>query len=88
VILDNLVAHKSAKAQKFVQSKGAWMLFPPPYSPDLNPIKMAFSKIKNHLKIAAERTFDGLINEIGDICDMFSPQKCFNYFKHAQYALT
>jgi len=69
-----------------VQDKGAWMLFLPPCSPDLDPIKMAFSKLKAHLKTAGMRTFDGLINKIGDICDMFSPQKCFNTFKQAHYA--
>jgi len=86
VVLDNLAAHKSAKAQQILQEKGAWMLFLPPYSPDLNPIEMAFSKLKSHLKTAGMRTFDGLINKIGDICDMFSPQECFNYFKKTQYA--
>jgi len=50
VILDNLAAHKCAKAQDILKTKGAWMLFLPPYSPDLNPIEMAFSKIKAHLK--------------------------------------
>jgi len=74
VILDNLAAYKSAKAQKFVQDKGAWMLFLQPYSPDLNPIEIAFSKLKAHLKAAAMRTLIGLINKIGDICNMFSHQ--------------
>jgi len=86
VICDNLAAHKSAKAQAILKTKGAWMLFLPPYSPDLNPIEMAFSKLKAHLKKAAMRTFDDLINKIGDICDMFSPQECWNYFKKANYA--
>jgi transposase len=46
VILDNLSSHKSEKAEKAIRSKGAWLLFLPPYSPDLNPIEMAFSKLK------------------------------------------
>jgi len=86
VILDNLAAHKSAKAQAILKEKGAWMLFLPPYSPDLNPIEMAFSKLKAHLKTAAMRTFDELLNKIGDICNMFSPKECFNYFKKTNYA--
>jgi len=61
------------------------MLFVPPYSPDLNPKNKAFSKLKAHLKTAAMRTFDELLNKIGDICNMFSPQKCFKYFKKANY---
>jgi len=88
IILDNLAVHKSAKAHKFIQGKGAWMLFLPPYSPDLNPKNKAFAKLKAHLKTAGMRTFDGLINKIGDICDMFSPQECLNYFKKANYAST
>jgi len=59
-----------------LKGKGAWMLFLPPYSPDLNPIEMAFSKLKARLKKEATRTFDDLINKIGNICDMFSPQEC------------
>jgi len=82
VILDNLAAHKSARAQAILKEKGAWMLFLPPYS----PIEMAFSKLKSHLRAAAMRTFDELINKIGDICNMFSPQECWNYFKKANYA--
>jgi len=88
VVPDKLAVHKSSKARDILKNKGAWMLFLPPYSPDLNPIEMDFSKIKSHLKAAAERTFDGPIKKLGDICDMFSLQECWNYFKHAKYAPT
>ena len=46
VVLDNLPVHKSARAAAILKTKGTWMLFLPPYSPDLNPIEMAFSKLK------------------------------------------
>jgi|ERR1700733_7097945 DDE superfamily endonuclease len=46
VIMDNLPAHKSPIAEKAIHDKGAWVLFLPPYSPDLNPIEMAFAKLK------------------------------------------
>ena len=85
VILDNLSVHKSAKAEAAVNAKGAWILFLPQYSPDLNPIEMAFSKLKAHLRKAAARTFDALIEAIGDICDLYDPQECRNYFKKAGY---
>jgi len=49
---------------------------------------MAFAKLKAHLKKDATRTFDDLINKIGDICDLFPPQECWNYFKKANYAPT
>ena len=72
VILDNLAAHKSEKAEKILRSRGAWFLFLPPYSPDLNPIEMAFSKLKAHLRATAARTIDDLWKAIGNICALFT----------------
>jgi transposase len=86
VILDNLAVHKSARAAQYLKEKGAWFLFLPPYSPDLNPIEMAFSKLKAHLRKAAARTYDALWRTIGDICGLFEPQECWNYLKAAGYA--
>jgi transposase len=86
VILDNLAVHKSAKAAQSLKDVGAWFLFLPPYSPDLNPIEMAFAKIKAHLRAAAARTFDQLWRAIGDICQLFSPIECWNYLNAAGYA--
>jgi transposase len=85
VILDNLSAHKSAKAEAVIRARGAWMLFLPQYSPDLNPIEMAFSKLKAHMRKAAARTFDALIKALGDICNLFQPAECWNYFVKAGY---
>jgi transposase len=86
VILDNLSVHKSARAEQTVRERGAWMLFLPQYSPDLNPIEMAFSKLKAHLRAAAARTFDALWTALGDICVLFDPIECWNFFKAAGYA--
>jgi transposase len=58
---------------------------PAPYSPDLNPIEMAFSKLKAHLRANAIRTIDELWRDIGDICDLVTPTQCRNYFKAAGY---
>ncbi|MEM6416083.1 MAG: transposase, partial [Pseudomonadota bacterium] len=58
----------------------------PPYSPDLNPIEMAFSKLKAHLRKGAHRTIDALWRAIGDICQLYEPEECQNYFKAAGYA--
>lgn len=85
VILDNLAAHKSEKADMIIRSKGARMLFLPPYSPDLNPIEMAFSKLKSYLRKTAARTIDDLWKAIGNICLLFTPQECSNYFNAAGY---
>ena len=86
VILDNLAVHKSQRAAECLRRRGAWFLFLPPYSPDLNPIEMAFSKLKAHLRKAAARTFDDLWQAIGDICGLFQPEECWNYLKAAGYA--
>ena len=88
IILDNLSTHKNAKAAAALRACGCWFLYLPPYSPDLNPIKMAFSKLKAHLRRIGARTFDQLIQAVGDICGMFNPDECRNYLQHAGYALT
>lgn len=85
VIADNLSAHKSQIAEQAIKDRGAWMLFLPPYSPDLNPIEMAFSKLKAHLRKRAVRTIDELWRAIGEICDLYEPHECLNYFKAAGY---
>lgn len=86
VILDNLAVHKSDRAARCLADRGAWFLFLPPYSPDLNPIEMAFAKLKAHLRGCAARTFDALWQAVGDICQIFTTAECRNLFKHAGYA--
>ncbi len=86
VILDNLSSHKSARAAEALKKKGAWFLFLPPYSPDLNPIEMAFSKLKAHLRKAKARTIEALWRAIGDICDLYGEDECWNYFNAMGYA--
>lgn len=86
VILDNLAVHKSPRAADAVKEIGARFLFLPQYSPDLNPIEQAFSKLKAHLRAEAARTFEDLWKSLGDICDLFHPEECRNFFKAAGYA--
>lgn len=86
VMLDNLKVHASAKAADVLKTRGAWFLFLPAYSPDLNPIEMAFSKLKAHLRAAGARTYDALWRAVGDICSLFQPRECWNFLKHAGYA--
>lgn len=85
VILDNLSSHKSTKATEILRQQGAWFLFLPAYSPDLNPIEMAFSKLKAHLRRIGARTIDALWRAVGEICQLFSPDECWNFFKAAGY---
>jgi len=85
VILDNLASHKSEKAKAILKERGAWFLFLPPYSPDLNPIEMAFAKLKAHLRRIKARTIDALWKAVGSICGLYSPEECCNYLKKAGY---
>ena len=87
VILDNLSSHKSERAETAIRARGAWLLFLPPYSPDLNPIEMAFSKLKALLRATAARTIEDLWKAIGSICKLFSAEECSNYFQAAGYGL-
>jgi transposase len=86
VILDNLPGHKGEEAAELVEAAGAKLLFLPPYSPDLNPIEMLFSKLKTLLRKAAKRTRETLWTTIGDLLTEFSAEECVNYIRHAGYA--
>jgi len=86
VILDNLPAHKRDKARRAVEKRGAWLLFLPPYSPDFNPIELAFSKFKAHMKRLKPRTVDELWKATGKVCALFRPDECKNYFIADGYA--
>jgi len=85
VILDNFATHKIAPAKAAIEAAGCWFLFLPPYSPDLNPIELAFAKLKNHLRSAGARTFDAVFSAVAEACDLFSQSECQNYFRHAGY---
>ncbi len=86
VIADNLSSHKSEKVKACLKERGAWILFLPAYSPDLNPIEMAFAKLKSHLRRIGARTIDELWKALGHICDLYSAEECWEYFKAAGYA--
>ena len=73
VILDNLSSHKGRKAAEILRKAGCWFLFLPAYSPDLNPIEMAFSKLKAHLRRIGARTVDDLTNAVASVLELFSP---------------
>jgi transposase len=86
VIFDNLCIHKTPTIVRLVEAKGATVRYLPAYSPDLNPIEMAFAKLKALLRKAAARTVAGLWDKIGELLGEFSEGECANYFRHAGYA--
>ena len=85
VIMDNLRSHKSKAIRAAIRAAGAKLLFLPPYSPDLNPIELAFSKLKALLRAKAIRTIEALWKAVGELCGNFSPAECANYFRHDGY---
>jgi transposase len=85
IILDNLSVHKSPKAAQTLKDIGCWFLPLPPYSPDLNPIEMAFARLKALLRKAAARTYDDLWKADGTVCDLFTEDECLNSFIAAGY---
>ncbi len=88
VVLDNLSCHRRAGVREALEGKGCTLLLLPAYSPDLNPIEMAFSKLKRLLRKAAARTVEALWETIGRLLDGFSAQECRNYIRHAGYPAT
>ena len=88
VMMDSLPVHKVAGVREVIEAAGARLRYLPKYSPDLNPIEMAFSKLKAHLRKAAEPTIPRLSRRIGALAAKFSPQECANYLRHAGYAST
>ncbi len=85
VVMANLPAHKVAGIRQAIEAAGATLLYLPPYSPDCNPIEMAFAKLKALLRKAAARTADDLWDAIAEAIDAFTSTECENYFAAAGY---
>ena len=85
VIMDNLPAHKVHGVRQAIEAAGASLRYLPPYSPDFNPIEMAFAKLKALLRAAAARTIPDLWQAIADALRRFTPQECANYLAAAGY---
>jgi len=85
VICDNLSSHKVTGVREAIERCGAQLLYLPAYSPDLNPIEMAFAKLKASLRQAAQRTFAGIQAATAQALDSFSSTHCQNFFRHAHY---
>ncbi len=85
VVMDNLGSHKGQAARQAIRDAGAHLLFLPPYSPDLNPIEQAFSKLKHWMRSANARTRDTLWRAAGSILDRFTAEECAKYFQNSGY---
>ena len=88
VVLDNLGAHKVSGVRAAIEAVGATLRYLPPYSPDLNPIELAFAKLKGLLQKVGARTKQALDSAIANALGAFSPTECSNYLRHDGYAPT
>jgi transposase len=85
VVMDNLACHKRAGVERAIQAAGCELRLLPAYSPDLNPIEKAFSKLKAGLRKAAKRTVPEVEELLGQLSDSFAPAECRNYFRCCGY---
>ena len=87
VVLDNLAVHKQPEVRAAITAVGAHVRFLPPYSPDFNPIELAFAKLKAFLRAARPRNFDQVLSLMAIALELFTPTECANYIRHCGYRL-
>jgi len=85
VVLDNLAVHKQPAVRAAIEASGAQLRFLPPYSPDFNPIELAFAKLKAFIRAARPRTFDHVCDLIAVALGLFTPTECRNFVRHCGY---
>ena len=88
VVLDNLAVHKQLAVQTAIARAGAFVRFLPPYSPDFNPIELAFAKLKAFFRAARPRSFDQVVDLMKTAIGLFTPQECANFVRHCGYRLS
>lgn len=88
VVLDNLAVHKQPEVRTAIEAAGAHLRFLPPYSPDFNPIELAFAKLKAFLRAARPRNFDQVTALVAAALALYTPTECRNYIRHCGYRLT
>jgi transposase len=85
VVLDNLPCHKSAAVRVAIEAAGCRLVFLPPYSPDLNPIELAFAKVKRVLRSDGHRAVPALMTFLRSATAAFRPEECAAYIRHCGY---
>lgn len=87
VVMDNLTAHKGERVKELIEQRGCKLLYLPPYSPDLNPIEEAFSKVKCILRKAESRTREALVEAIGVAISAVTAKDARGFFEHCGYGM-
>ena len=85
VVLDNLAVHKQPEVRTAIEQAGAHLRFLPPYSPDFNPIELAFAKLKAFLRAARPRSYEQVCHLIAIALDLFTADECANFVRHCGY---
>ena len=85
IVMDNLSVHKGEKVRELIEARGCDLIYLPPYSPDLNPIEEAFSKVKGLLRRAGARTREALIEAMGRALDAVTAKDTQGFFEHCGY---
>jgi transposase len=85
VVMDNLACHKRVRVRELIEAAGCRLLYLPPYSPDINPIELTFSKLKTLLRSAGKRTVADLYRFLGEAIDEFTPASCRATIAHVGY---
>ena len=85
VVMDNLSSHKGHRVRELIEARGCELKYLPPYSPDLNPIEEAFSKLKALLRKAGARTREALLEAMGQALDAVSASDAKSFFEHRGY---
>ena len=85
VVMDNLGAHRPQKIRELIEARGVELVFLPSYSPDLNPIEQAFSKIKNVLRKLSARTHEALLEAMEEALSEVAPNDAAGWFNHCGY---
>ena len=87
VVMDNLSSHKGPRMRQLIESVGATLVYLPPYSPDLNPIELAFAKLKQMMRSAAHRTMNALWTDVQRMLDQITAHDAAAFFRHDGYGL-
>jgi transposase len=88
VVLDNLAVHKQPEVSAAIEAAGAHLRFLPPYSPDFNPIELAFAKLKAFMRAARPRSFDEVMTLMATALGLFSSDECRNFIRHCGYRVS
>ena len=88
MVIDNLSAHKGERVKELIEQRGCQLVYLPAYSPDLNPIEEAFSKIKGLVRKAEARTREALVEAIGSALSEITSRDARNFFEHCGYQMS